>query len=66
MKLEIKTNEKGYCNYFVINGKRFGENIQKVTIVIEAGYKPKFIIEGTTELDFQGENVEIIDNCKQS
>ena len=65
MKLEIKTNEKGYCDYFIINGKRFGENIQKVTIVIEGGCKPEFIIEGTAELDFQGENVEVIDNCKK-
>lgn len=65
MKVEIKTNEKGYCDYFVINGKRFGENIQKVTIVIEGGYTPRFIIEGMAELDFQGENVEIIDNCKK-
>ena len=65
MKLEIKTNEKGYCDYFIMNGKKFGENIRKVTVVIEAGYKPKFIIEGITELDFQGEDVEIIDGCKK-
>ena len=64
MKVEIKTNEKGYCDYFIINGQNFGKNITKVTIVIEAGYKPQFIIEGTAELDFQGENVEVIDNCK--
>ena len=64
MKVEIKTNEKGYCDYFIINGQNFGKNITKVTIVIEGGYKPQFIIEGTTELDFQGENVEVIDNCK--
>lgn len=65
MKLEIKTNEKGYCNYFIMNGQKFGKNIEKVTIVIEAGYKPKFIIEGMAEFDFQGENVEVIDNCKK-
>lgn len=65
MKLEIKTNEKGYCDYFIMNGQKFGKNIQKVTIVIEGGCNPKFIIEGTAELDFQGENVEVIDNCKK-
>lgn len=65
MKLEIKTNEKGHCDYFIMNGKKFGENIEKVTIVIEGGYKPRFIIEGTAELDFQGEDVEIIDSCKK-
>lgn len=64
MKVEIKTNEKGYCDYFIINGQRFENNITKVIIVIKGGYKPQFIIEGTTELDFQGENVEVIDNCK--
>ena len=64
MKVEIKTNEKGYCDYFIINGQRFENNITKVVIVIKGGYKPQFIIEGTTELDFQGENVEVIDNCK--
>lgn len=65
MKVEIKTNEKGYCDYFIINGQKFGKNIQKATIVIEGGYKPRLIIEGTAELDFQGENVEVIDNCKK-
>ena len=64
MKVEIKTNEKGYCDYFIINGQKFEKNITKVIIVIKGGYKPQFIIEGTTELDFQGENVEVIDNCK--
>ena len=65
MKVEIKTNEKGHCDYFIINGQNFEKNITKVTIVIEGGYKPQFIIEGTAELDFQGENVEVIDNCKK-
>ena len=64
MKVEIKTNEKGYCDYFIINGQKFEKKIKKVTIVIEGGYKPRFIIEGTTELDFQGKNVEVINNCK--
>ena len=65
MKVEIKTNEKGYCDYFIINGQRFEKNIEKVTIVIEGGCKPLFIIEGTTKLDFQGENVEVINSCKK-
>ena len=65
MKVEIKTNEKGYCDYLKINGQNFEKNITKVTIVIEGGCKPKLIIEGTAELDFQGENVEVIDNCEK-
>ena len=47
VKVEIKTNEKGYCDYFIINGQKFEKNITKVTIVIEGGCKPQFIIEGT-------------------
>ncbi len=27
MKVEIKTNEKGYCDYFIINGQKFEKNI---------------------------------------
>lgn len=65
MKVEIKTNEKGYCDYFIINGQNFEKNVEKVTIVIESGYKPRFIIEGRAEFDFQGENVEVIDDCKK-
>ena len=65
VKVEIKTNEKGYCDYFIINGQKFEKNIEKVTIIIEGGCKPQFIIEGMGELDFQGENVEVIDNCKK-
>lgn len=65
MKLEIKTNEKGYCDCFKINGQKFGKNITKAIIIIEPCNKPKFIIEGITEFNFQGENVEIIDSCKK-
>lgn len=65
VKVEIKTNEKGYCDYFIINGQKFGKNIEKATIIIEGGCKPRLIIEKTAELDFQGENVEVIDNCKK-
>ena len=65
VKVEIKTNEKGYCDYFIINGQKFEKNIEKATIIIEGGCKPRFIIEKTAELDFQGENVEVIDNCKK-
>ena len=65
VKVKIKINEKGYFYQFIINFQKFEKNITKVTIVIEGGYKPQFIIEGTAELDFQGENVEVIDNCKK-
>lgn len=57
MKVEIKTNEKGYCDYFKINGKKFDKNIIKITIVIEKGRKPEFIIEETPQLDFLDEDV---------
>ena len=34
VKVEIKTNEKGYCDYFIINGQKFEKNIIKVVGVI--------------------------------
>ena len=41
------------------------KDLTKATIVMEGGYKPRFIIEGTAEFDFQGENVEVINDCKK-
>lgn len=44
MKVEIKTNEQGYCEYFKINGKKFGTNIYAVDIHITGDSKPQVII----------------------
>lgn len=44
MKVEIKTNQQGYCDYFKIDGKKYGAGIQKLNIIIEAGKRPEIII----------------------
>ena len=45
MKVEIKTNDKGYCDYFKIDGKEYGTGIYELNIKIEAGEKPEIIIK---------------------
>lgn len=67
MKVEIKTNEKGYCDYFVINGQNFGKNIQSVSIFIQGNGKPSMLIQGKLDgLDFNGEDVYIYSDKKVS
>lgn len=67
MKVEIKTNEKGYCDYFIINGQDFGKNIQSVSIFIRSDGKPFMLIQGKLDgLDFNGENVYIYPDKKIS
>lgn len=67
MKVEIKTNEKGYCDYFIINGQNFGKNIQSVSIFIQGNGKPSMLIQGKLDkLDFNGEDVYIYPNRKTS
>lgn len=45
MKLEIKTNERGSCEYFKIDGRKFGKGIYSCTIFINADEKPTALIE---------------------
>lgn len=67
MKVEIKTNEKGYCDYFIINGQKFGENITSATILIQAGAKPSILLQGRlNELDFKGADVYIYPSKKEN
>lgn len=65
MKLEIKTNEKGYCDYFIINGQKYGEGITSATILVQAGAKPSILLSGKLDsLDFNGEDVYIYPDRK--
>lgn len=67
MKVEIKTNEKGYCDYFIINGQNFIKNIQGISIFIQGNGKPSILIQGKLDgLDFNGENVYIYPDIKMS
>lgn len=66
MKVEIKTNERGYCEYFIINGQKYGKGITSATILIQAGTKPSILLNGKLdELDFVGENVYVYPNKKE-
>lgn len=49
MKVEIKTNKKGICEYFKINGQKYGTGIYELNIKIEAGEKPEIIIKARTD-----------------
>ena len=35
MKVEIKTNDKGTCEYFKIDGKKYGNGIYELNIKIK-------------------------------
>lgn len=52
MKVEIKTNEKGYCDFLKIDEKEYGQGIYEVNIKIQAG-KP-------TEILFKAKSDEFI------
>lgn len=49
MKVEIKTNKKGYCDYFKIDGKEYGTGIYELNIKISAYEKPKIIIKAKSD-----------------
>lgn len=49
MKVEIKTNLKGYCEYFKIDGKEYGQGIYELRIKIEGGKKPEIIIKAKSD-----------------
>jgi len=49
MKVEIKTNEKGICEYFKIDGKEYGNDIYELNIKISGGERPEIIIKAKTD-----------------
>lgn len=49
MKVEIKTNDKGYCDYFKINGQEYGTGIYELNIKISAYEKPEIIIKAKSD-----------------
>lgn len=49
MKVEIKTNSEGYCEYFKIDDKEYGQGIYELNIKIEAGKKPEIIIKAKSD-----------------
>ena len=60
MKVEIKTNKFGNCEYFKINDKKYGEGIYELNIKISAGEKPEIIIKAKSdEFILNSENTKI-------
>lgn len=49
MKVEIKTNERGYCDYFKINGQKYGTGIYELNIKISTDGKPEVIIKAKSD-----------------
>lgn len=49
MKFEIKTNSTGYCEYFKIDGKKYGQGIYELNIKIVAGQKPEIVLKAKSD-----------------
>lgn len=45
MKVEIKTDEKGFCEYFKIDGKEYGNGIYELNIKIKPFELPEILIK---------------------
>ena len=48
MKVEIKTNDKGICEYFKIDGKKYGSGIYELNIKINPYELPEILIKAKT------------------
>lgn len=49
MKIEIKTDNKGKCEYFKIDGKEYGQGIYELNIKIKPLEMPEVIIKAKSE-----------------
>lgn len=67
MKLEIKTTKYGNCEYFKINGRKFGEGTTACNIFINTDGKPTALIEAKLdEFILDSENCELyLDKIKK-
>ena len=45
MKVEIKTDDKGFCKYFKIDGKEYGNGIYELNIKIKHFELPEILIK---------------------
>lgn len=45
MKVEIKTDDKGFCKYFKIDGKEYGNGIYELNIKIKPFELPEILIK---------------------
>ena len=67
MKVEIKTNSKGVCEYFKIDGKEFGTGIYSLDIHIDGYSKPEIFIKcSSDEFIMSSDNTKLyIDNLNE-
>ena len=49
MKVAIKTNKNGYCEYFKIDNKKFGAGIYELNIKINPGELPEILIKAVSD-----------------
>ena len=57
MKVEIKTNDKGICEYFKIDGKKYGSGIYELNIKINPYELPEILIKAkSNEFILDSEN----------
>lgn len=60
LKVEIKVNEKGYCDKFKINGKEMSKDIRGYGIEHYAGNKPRLVLDlAVDDLIIDGLDFEI-------
>lgn len=60
MKIEIKTNEKGICEYFKIDSKEYGKDIYSLDIHIEPCKEPEITIKAkSNEFILDSENTKL-------
>lgn len=67
MKVEIKTNDKGICEYFKIDGKNYGLDIYSLDIHIDGYGKPDIFIRcKSDEFIMTSDNTKLyIDNLNE-
>ena len=59
MKVEIKTNDKGFCEYFKIDGKEYGNGIYELNIKIKPFELPEILIKAkSNEFILDSENTK--------
>lgn len=57
MKVEIKTDDKGFCEYFKIDGKEYGNGIYELNIKIKPFELPEILIKAkSNEFILDSEN----------
>lgn len=66
MKVEIKTNEKGYCDVFKINDVELGQGVSAVDIHIECGNTFMKLDTKVDDLVLNGKRIEVYKNNNET